>query len=93
MGQPPAAAGPTVKATSPIDDCDCELAHDFISLFGRALDARDGSPPTTPGMTPTEPCTKPTTPGTTPTTARGWLELAAIRTPARPPPAPATRSR
>jgi tetratricopeptide (TPR) repeat protein len=66
-----AAANPTVKVTSSIDDRDRELAHDFISLFGRALDARDGS--TTP----------PPAAGTTPTTARGWLELAATQEPAQ----------
>jgi tetratricopeptide (TPR) repeat protein len=74
----PAAAAPTVKVTSPIDDRDRELAHDFISLFGRALDARDGSttPPSAPGTTTPAP-------GSTPTTARGGLELAATQEPAQ----------
>jgi tetratricopeptide (TPR) repeat protein len=68
---PPPAPDVTVKTTSPIDDRDRELAHDFISLFGRALDAKDGA------------STPPPVPGVTPTTARGWVDLAATQEPAQ----------
>ena len=70
-GPGPTSTGPTVTTTttSSIDDRDRELAHDMISLFGRALDSRDGA------------TTTPPSPGQTPTTARGWLELAATQQP------------
>jgi predicted Zn-dependent protease len=42
--------------------------HDFVSVFGRALDERAGTPPAPSGPTPT--------------TARGWLDLAATQQPA-----------
>jgi tetratricopeptide (TPR) repeat protein len=64
------APAPTVATTtSPIDDRDRELMHDFVSVFGRALD--DSASRTTP----------PTPGGAAPTTARGWLDLAATQQP------------
>jgi Flp pilus assembly protein TadD len=73
-GAPPGPAGePTVTVTtkSAIDDRDRELAHDFISLFGKALDSRDGAPRATGASGPTA------------TTARGWLDLAETQPPAQ----------
>ena len=64
----PAPAVTATTTTSHIDDRDRELMHDFVSVFGRALDERAGTPPAPSGPTPT--------------TARGWLDLAATQQPA-----------
>jgi tetratricopeptide (TPR) repeat protein len=66
----PSAVPTATTTTSRIDDRDRELMHDFVSVFGRALDERSsGTAPPVPN-------------GPAPTTARGWLDLAATQEPA-----------
>jgi hypothetical protein len=57
----------TVERSGMMDDRDRELVHDFVGVFGKALDMKqNASAP----------------PADTPTTAAGWLQLARTQTPA-----------